>query len=142
MTTNYFQDGFTQEAASDNQSAMRFLIDDPARGWRLFSMKKAMVVHRGALLLPEYANQTVRVVSAYVTTQHSKVIGLHQLEVAEWKFDSDGRVDRQALMSGIVKKLNQSAKANIKNQNNMSDGLIVTDINAIRVALGLAITSQ
>lgn len=135
MTPKDFQEESSQEAASGSQSAMRFLIDDPALGWRLFPLNRAMLAYRGDLRLPGYANQTVRVALAYVSTRNRKVVDLLRLQVSEWKLNSDGRVNQKTLMSGIIRKLDQNTEEHVENRNNILDKLSPPDLKAICQAL-------
>jgi len=84
-----------QEKDPSPRITTRFLIEDPAAGWRTLSMDKANLVYRGDVQLPELAGRTVRVVYAQVSVVGRKVHELHGLTPSEWKFNREGWTDEE-----------------------------------------------
>jgi hypothetical protein len=50
---------FAQKQSPKQYASMRFLIEDPATGWRIFSLRRALLVYRGELSLPNYGGRIV-----------------------------------------------------------------------------------
>lgn len=119
---------------------IRLLMEHPIQGWRHLQKSRAMALYRGENGIAELANQTVRVATAYVLMEGKQTRSLKRLEIDHWKFDGNGRVDQEAIMFGIIRKLNEGATGAHPQQEGMSDGLSDADIKAIRAALGLTST--
>lgn len=96
-----------------------------------------MAIYRGENGIAELASQTVRVATAYVLMEGKQTQYLKRLEIGHWKFDGNGRVDQEAIMFGIIRKLNEGATGALPQQEGVSNGLSDADIKAIRAALGL-----
>ena len=137
MTPKDFKDQVAQKSAHDNELAIRCLIEHPVRGWRLFSLKKAMSANVDDLHLPEHPNQTIRVAWVYVSVKQRKVIALRQIRISEWDLDADGRIDQDKMMAGIFEKLDQGTSGQDHDQEHASDTISDIDILAIRQGLGL-----
>lgn len=135
MSTRNSDKGFADEPASGATLGMRFLIDDPVKGWRVISAKRVLAAQRGELLMPELANRTVRVAYADVAVSDGKPVALYWLEIVEWRVDAEGRVDQAVLMSRIVEKLDQSAEAQQKRSERDAVSVCKTDLHAICSAL-------
>jgi len=137
MNTGNSEKGFADELAFAENLAMRFLIDDPVKGWRVISAKRVLAAQRGELLMPELANRTVRIANAKVGMRSRKLVALFSVTLVEWRIDAEGRVDHEALMAGIIGKLDQKGCAPGKNVIETSLQLSQADLEAIYVALGL-----
>lgn len=124
-----------QEKDPSPRMTTRFLIEDPAAGWRTLSMDKANHVHRGDLQLPELAGRTVRVVYAQVSVVGRKVHELHGLTPSEWKFNREGWIDEEEKERLIRKHINTATgdTAAADATRRLSDA----DISAIRRCLKL-----
>ena len=89
------------------RSVTRCLIDDPAKGWRLFGVQRAMDAYRGRVSLPKYAGRTLRVAFAYLDApaDSTKPPRLVRMECSEWILDADGNVDQDIVQAEILKKI-------------------------------------
>jgi len=135
MGTGNSENKFGMAQAIGETLAARFLVEYPTKGWKLFSVNRVSAAYRGKLLLPELANQTVRVAFADVAVKNRRPVALYSLELAEWRVDAEGRVDQAALMSRIVEKLNQSAEAQQKRSERDAVSVSKADLDAICLAL-------
>lgn len=127
---------FAQKQSPRQYASMRFLIEDPATGWRIFSLRRALLVYRGELLLPNCGGRIIRVVNAFASFHGMKVTKLLKLEPSEWKFDSAGRVNQEEKMRRIIKKLDVEP-GKVSWWDTTTPQLTETDISAIRRCLGL-----
>lgn len=138
MNTRNSENGFADEQASAEALATRFLIDYPDKGWRVISAKRVLAAQCGELLMPELANRTVRVAHADVAVRSGKLVALHSVTLTEWCIDTGGRVAREALMAGIIEKLDQKGGMPGKKASGHSPHPNQADLVAIRMALGLS----
>jgi hypothetical protein len=115
--------------------AVRFLVEYPIKGWKLFSVNRVSAAYRGNLLLPDLANQTIRVAFADVAVKNRRPVALYSLELAEWHVNAEGRVDQTALMSRIVEKLDQNAETPQKRSERDTIPVSKADLDAICLAL-------
>lgn len=123
-------------SATEARRAIRFLLNPSGQGWRRFPLTKALSAFQGELALPEYAGQRLRVAFAHLGVDKDGMRSLARLECAEWQLDSEGRVDQDVLMKGIVDRVDPVgheidfrllATVTVTNQ----------DVRAIRQQLGL-----
>lgn len=128
-------DGTGQGAPANQQISIRFLIRHPTLGWRVFPRHKVMEAQHGDLRLPEFAGQTIKIAQAYVTVRRGRVIGLQRLQASEWKLDSDGAVDQEAMMSSIIAKIDGTG-AHPDSPPLNSGGPNDDELKEIRLALG------
>lgn len=91
------------------RSTVRFLIDDPALGWRLFPLTRALVAYQGELRMPEYAGMSVRIAFAHMELEDGRPAVLKRLECSAWHLDDEGRIDQDRLMEGIVERIDPVA---------------------------------
>ena len=93
------------------QSLTRCLIDDPAKGWRLFGVQRAMEAYKGRVSLPKYAGRTLRVAFAYIDAPADNTMPprLVRMECNEWVLDADGNVSQDIVQAEIVKKIDSVA---------------------------------
>jgi hypothetical protein len=124
----------------DELPTTRVLIDDPASGWRLFPLNRALLVYQGDLAIPELSNQTIRVVFAHVTTAAGKTVKLNRLEFSEWRLNADGQIDQEVEMQDIVKRVDP-VEGEIDHALLASVPVTDDDISAIKRCLGLQDTS-
>lgn len=117
----------------------RFLIDHPTHGWQKFPLNRALLAYQGGdFRLPDLANQTIRVASATVVVpSQGQPASLLSLSFAQWHMDRDGRVDQEALMAGIVNKLDQALGAKPDDMPARVVEANDADLQAIRLALGM-----
>lgn len=87
------------------QSSIRFLIDDPVIGWRLFPLTKGLAAYQDDLKLPEYAGCSLRIAFAHVVVVGWHLTRLTRLDCSGWLLDAEGRVDQDKLMSDIVESI-------------------------------------
>ena len=125
-----------QEKGPSQRITTRFLIEDPAAGWRTLSMDKANLVYRGDVQLPELAGRTVRVVYAQVSVVGRKVHELHGLTPSEWKFNREGWIDEEEKERLIRKHIN-SATGETAEAGSTTPQLTDGDVSAIRRCLKL-----
>ena len=125
-----------QEQYPNQRITTRFLIEDPAAGWRTLSMDKANLVYRGDLQLPELAGRTVRVVYAQVSVVGRKVHELHGLTPSEWKFNREGWIDEEEKERLIQKHVN-SATGDTAKAGSTTPQFTDADVGAIRRCLKL-----
>ena len=125
-----------QEQYPNQRITTRFLIEDPAAGWRTLSMDKANLVYRGDLQLPELAGRTVRVVYAQVSVVGRKVHELHGITPSEWKFNREGWIDEKEKERLIQKHVN-SATGETAEASAATRQFSDADISAIRRCLKL-----
>ena len=125
-----------QEKDPSPRITTRFLIEDPAAGWRTLSMDKANLVYRGDVQLPELAGRTVRVVYAQVSVVGRKVHELHGLTPSEWKFNREGWIDEEEKERLIRKHIN-SATGETAEAGATTPLLSDADVSAIRRCLKL-----
>ena len=137
MTSTNYDDKGVLKFSNGEELGIRCLIEHPFRGWRLFSLKKAMSANMDDLHLPEHPNQTIRVAWVYVSVKQRKVIALRQLHIYKWNLDADGRIDQDKMMAGIIEKLEQGTGGQDHAQGHASDTISDLDILAIRQGLGL-----
>jgi hypothetical protein len=135
VSTESSENKFGMAQAIRETLAARFLVEYPTKGWKLFSVNRFSAAYRGKLLLPELANQTVRVAFADVAVNNGRPVALHSLERAEWRVDAEGRVDQTALMSRIVEKLNMSTETQQKRSERDAIQVSNADLEAICLAL-------
>lgn len=93
------------QARQEKQSAPKFLIDDPERGWTLFPLQRGLSAYHGNLVLPEYAGLTLRVAFAHIEHPTDRPKMLVRLEVSVWQLDREGRVDQDVLMRQIIENI-------------------------------------
>ena len=134
--TNY-DDKRVLKSSNSDELGIRCLIEHPVRGWRVFSLKKAISANVDDLHLPEHPNQTIRVAWVYVSVKQGKVIALRQLHIYEWHLDADGRIDQDKMMAGIIEKLDQGTTGQDHDQRHASNAIGDADLLAIRHSLGL-----
>lgn len=141
MSTENSENKFGMAQAIAETLAPRFLVEYPLKGWRLFSVNRGLAAYRGKLLLPELANQTIRVAFADVAVKNRRPVALYSLELAEWRMDAEGRVDQTALMSRIVEKLDRKADMQNEESGNRAGQPSRADIEAICLVLGFPPTN-
>ena len=139
MTPTNYDDKRVLKSTNSDELGIRCLIEHPDRGWRLFSLKKAISANVDDLHLPEHPNQTIRVAWVYVSVKQGKVIALRQLHIYEWHLDADGRIDQDKMMAGIIEKLEQGTSGQGVEQQHPSNAISDTDLLAIRHGLGLTL---
>ena len=139
MTPTNYDDKRVLKFTNGDELGIRCLIEHPVRGWRVFSLKKAISANVDDLHLPEHPNQTIRVAWVYVSVKLGKVIALRQLHIYEWHLDADGRIDQGKMMAGIIEKLEQGTSGQAEEQQHHSDAVSDTDLLAIRHGLGLTL---
>jgi hypothetical protein len=135
VSTENSENKFAMAQAIRETLASRFLVEYPNKGWRLFSVNRVSAAYRGKLLLPDLANQTVRVAFADVAVRNGRPVALYSLELAEWRVDGEGRVDQTALMSRITEKLNMSTETQQKRSERDAIQVSNADLEAICLAL-------
>lgn len=140
MSKENSENKFAMVQAIAKTLAARFLVEYPIKGWRLFSVNRGVAAYRGKLLLPDLANQTVRVAFADVAVKNGRPVALYSLELAQWRVDAEGRVDPAALMSRIVEKLDQKAGMHRQETGNHAEQPTKADLEAIGLVLGLPTT--
>ena len=87
--------------------SIRVLIKHPRTGWRNFDLLDSFEVYADDdLSLPQFANLVMKVAYAHVLVRNGIVLELESVRVAEWRFDADGKLDQEAVMRGILAKLN------------------------------------
>lgn len=137
MSTENSGNKFAMAQAIAETLASRFLVEYPIKGWRLLSINRGVAAYSGKLLLPDLANQTIRVAFADVAVKNGRPVALYSLELAEWRVDAEGRVDQTALMSRIVEKLDQKADMPRQETGNRAEQPSKADLEAILLALRL-----
>lgn len=93
------------DSVDRQRHAVRFLVDDPVLGWRLFSLERALLAYQGDLKLPEYTGCALRIAFAHVEVVGGHLTRLMRLECSEWLLDGEGRVDQDKLMREIVESI-------------------------------------
>lgn len=136
MSTENSENKFGMAQAIAETLAARFLVEYPIKGWRLFSVNRGVAAYSGKLLLPDLANQTVRVAFADVAVKNGRPVALYSLELAEWRVDAEGRVDQTALMSRIVEKLDEKVDLHQQKAGNRAGPPSKADLEAICLVLG------
>jgi hypothetical protein len=91
--------------------SVRYFIDYPDGGWKRVAEKRLLDIQRAKIAIPELAGRVVRVATAYVEMEDSKIVSLERLHISEWQLDYRGFIDRPQLMKQFVAKLNN---ANVK----------------------------
>jgi ABC-type phosphonate transport system ATPase subunit len=102
---------FLRSPLSENRMSVRYFIDYPDGGWKRVGEKRLLDILRAKIALPELADKVVRVATADVEMEDSKIVSLERLHISEWQLDNRGLVDRPQLMKQFVAKLNN---ANVK----------------------------
>ena len=126
----------TQDRTSASTVTHRLLVEHPTLGWKKLPMQQVHPILSGTQLLPELAGRTVRIATAMVIWERGKVRELLSLEPSEWAFDSEGRMDRDALIRGIAEKLD--AEHGMSSEGNVRTAEILhLDVIAICACLGL-----
>lgn len=141
MSTENSENKFGMAQAIGETLATRFLVEYPIKGWRMLSVNRASAAYRGKLLLPELANQTIRVAFADVAVKNRRPVALYSLELAEWRVDAEGRVDQAALMSRIIQKLDRKVDLRQQKTGNRADQPSQADLEAICLVLGFPPTN-
>ncbi len=77
---------------------MRFVVEDPVVGWRMFPVAKVTIAYRFGLQVPEWSGRTMRVALALVILEGKKLHELHRLEPSKWTIDSDGWIEPEVVM--------------------------------------------
>lgn len=86
--------------------SIRVLIKHPRTGWRNFDLADSFEVYTDDdLSLIQFANLVMKVAYAHVLVSNGVVLELESVRVAEWRFDGDGKLDQEAVMRGILAKL-------------------------------------
>jgi hypothetical protein len=127
-------------ARSDLSTALTIITveqtRDPRTGWRIFSLRYALLVYRGVLCLPKYAGQTICIVHADASLVGRKMHKLLWLDLSVLKFESDGRIDREELMRDMQKKID-AEPGQAPEVDSTIPPLTAKDISAIHRCLGL-----
>lgn len=95
----------TPGSIDPQRHAIRFLVDDPVLGWKIFPLTRALAAFHGEATIPEYAGCSLRVAFAHVKIAGGHLTGLTRLECSGWLLDGEGRVDQDKLMSGIKERI-------------------------------------
>lgn len=127
-----------RDGASSNRLIARYVIEDPVLGWRQLPMSKAHSIYRGDHSMPALAGKTIRVVYTHIVREHRKNQELLQIEPSEWAFDSEGRIDRDALIRGIVRKMDAVHGVASTDGSSVTE-LLPADVHAICACLGLEV---
>lgn len=135
MSTDNSENKFGMAQAIAETLALRFLVEYPIKGWRIFSAKRVFAAQGGKLLLPELANRTIRVAFADVAVRNGRPVAVYRVELTEWRVDAVGRVDQTTLMSRIVEKLNHRGETQQQETGNRADQPSQADIDAICLEL-------
>jgi len=86
--------------------SIRVLIKHPRTGWRNFDLSDSFEVYSDDnLSLPQFANLVMKVAYAHVLVRNGVVLELESVRVAQWQFDNQGKLDQEAVMKGILAKL-------------------------------------
>jgi len=86
--------------------SIRVLIKHPRTGWRNFDLSDSFEVYADDnLSLPQFANLVMKVAYAHVLVRNGIALELASVRVAEWRFDGDGKLNQEAVMRGILAKL-------------------------------------
>jgi hypothetical protein len=102
---------FLRSPLSENRMSVRYFIYFPVEGWERIGEKRLLDIQRAKIALPELAGKFVRVATADIEMEDSKIVSLERLHITEWQLDNRGFVDRPQLMKQFVAKLNH---ANVK----------------------------
>jgi ABC-type phosphonate transport system ATPase subunit len=102
---------FPRSLLSGKRMSVRYFIDYPDGGWERIGEKRLLDILRAKIALPELAGKVVRVATADVEMEDSKIVYLEHLHISEWQLDNRGFVDQPQLMKQFVAKLNN---ANVK----------------------------
>jgi hypothetical protein len=95
-----------QSPASGESYTTRLLIDDPLRGWRIFSVKRFGPVFRGEQNLPEYAGQNLRFAEALLKYSVDAPATLIRLDCFELFMDSEGWANQDQIMNRMLERIN------------------------------------
>ncbi|WP_043331014.1 hypothetical protein [Curvibacter gracilis] len=86
--------------------SIRVLIKHPRTGWRNFDLADSFEVYTDDdLSLRQFANLVMKVAYAHVLVRNGVVLELESVRVAQWRFDNQGKLDQEAVMKGILAKL-------------------------------------
>lgn len=127
---------------SSQDGSTRYLIFDPATGWRILPAQQVLATFNGVHCLPEYAGCTIRFVAAYLQKWDDGLEYLHWLDCSEWAFDADGRVDQSLHWSDILRKVDPVGTLTTIGQPSsqvLSIGLSVSQIEDICAKVGVNI---
>lgn len=98
---------FTPPPDNPVSRSVRVFIKHPRQGWKAIDLMDSLEIYQDETLkLPQFAS--FRMTVAYVTVQvkAGAVCELEAIRAAEWRFDANGKLDQQAVMQGILAKLN------------------------------------
>lgn len=119
----------------------RYLILDPALGWKTFPAQHVLATFNGERRLPSYACSTTKFVTAYLRKTADGLEHLWRVDYSEWVFDADGRVDQAKQWADILQKIDpveQHCSTEHASGETEFSGLSASQIKDIRTALGLA----
>lgn len=92
-------------SAAPQRHAIRFLVDDPVLGWKIFPLTRALAANRGDLRLPEYAGCSLRIAFAHVEIVGGHLAKLTRLDCSGWLLDAEGRINQDKLMRDNVESI-------------------------------------
>lgn len=126
----------TPGSSDPQRHAIRFLVDDPVLGWKIFPLTRALAAYHGEATIPEYAGRSLRIAFAHVEVAGGHFTCLTRLECSEWLLDGEGRVDQDKLMRNIVKGIDPPVEP-IDFRLLASVPVVEKDIIAIQRCLGV-----
>lgn len=119
-----------------------FLIDDPETGWRRYSLNNAWLAYQGEIRMAKLTNIAIRVVLAYVEVTEGIPERLIRLQCSKWLINSDGLVDQDEVMRGILERLNPDESLKIDHSFISTVAISDEDIAAIKRCLGIESVSS
>jgi len=90
---------------SSQDDSIRYLILDPVEGWQILPQQQVLATFNGAHRLPEFAGCTIRFVAAHLHQTADGLVRLQRLELSDWHFDADGKVDQARQWADILRKV-------------------------------------
>ncbi|MBK1679922.1 hypothetical protein [Rhodocyclus tenuis] len=94
-----------QQAVGKESVTAHFLVNDPELGWQELSLKRGLGIFHGQTCVPGFAQCKIRVAFVYCAPVAGGGVRLQRVECSELSFAADGRADEDALMAGILTRI-------------------------------------
>src|SRR5690606_36919643 len=92
-------------SATAARFAVRFLLEEPDRGWCNYPLTQGLAAYQERLRLPALANETVRVAFAHLARGSDGIQRLDRLSVGTLRLNAAGQVDEDYLMAEIIARI-------------------------------------
>lgn len=93
--------------STEQKITIRTLARKPGEGWRIIGTPRALAIHRGDTLMPDWAGLDVDMLFVHLDTSEEAPM-LVEASRALWRFDSHGRIDEEHVHAEIQRKITES----------------------------------